>query len=92
MSGIFFGKWLNKTLPGSLPLIVGAFLLFIIGLRIILLAVPRKTSSKNIQRISSKTTSIKKILENPEIVDLDNPEKSIYGKQSFWELSFQQML
>ncbi|WP_281054526.1 sporulation membrane protein YtaF [Thermoanaerobacter italicus] len=80
MSGIFFGKWLNKTLPGSLPLIVGAFLLFIIGLRIILLAVPRKSSSKNIQRISSKTTSIKKILENPEIVDLDKS-----GEINLWE-------
>ncbi|EIV99694.1 putative sporulation protein YtaF [Thermoanaerobacter thermohydrosulfuricus] len=71
ISGILFGKWLNKILPGSLPGIVGAFLLFIIGLRIILLAVPRKSSSQNTQQVSSKTTSIKGILENPEIVDLD---------------------
>ncbi|HHY79522.1 MAG TPA: sporulation membrane protein YtaF, partial [Thermoanaerobacter sp.] len=71
ISGIVFGKWLNSILPGSLPIFVGAFLLFIIGLRIILLAVPRKSSSQNTQQVSSKTTSIKGILENPEIVDLD---------------------
>ncbi|HHW57095.1 MAG TPA: sporulation membrane protein YtaF [Clostridia bacterium] len=71
ISGIFFGKWLNLILPGSLPVIVGAFLLFIIGLRIILMAVPRKPPAEKIQQSSPKTTSIKDILENPEIVDLD---------------------
>ncbi|HAA64494.1 MAG TPA: sporulation membrane protein YtaF, partial [Thermoanaerobacter sp.] len=34
ISGIIFGKWLNSVLPGSLSIFVGAFLLFIIGLRI----------------------------------------------------------
>ncbi|KHO63330.1 putative sporulation protein YtaF [Thermoanaerobacter uzonensis DSM 18761] len=69
ISGIAFGKWLNSILPGSLPIFVGAFLLFIIGLRIILLAVPRKSLNKDIQQ--SKADSIKGILENPEIADLD---------------------
>lgn len=71
ISGIILGKWLNSILPGSLPIFVGAFLLFIIGLRIILLAVPRKTSSQNLQQESSKTTSLTKILENPELADID---------------------
>ncbi|MEQ6359989.1 sporulation membrane protein YtaF [Thermoanaerobacter thermohydrosulfuricus] len=69
ISGIVFGKWLNSILPGSLPIFVGAFLLFIIGLRIILLAVPSKSLNKDIQQ--SKADSIKGILENPEIADLD---------------------
>ena len=69
ISGIIFGKWLNSVLPGSLSIFVGAFLLFIIGLRIILLAVPRKSVNKKVRQ--SKYNSIKDILESPEIVDLD---------------------
>ncbi|MFF2755763.1 manganese efflux pump [Psychrobacillus sp. NPDC058041] len=38
MAGISFGIWLSSFLPGVLPVIVGAFLLFVIGIRIILLA------------------------------------------------------
>ncbi|MGB9678791.1 MAG: sporulation membrane protein YtaF [Thermoanaerobacteraceae bacterium] len=70
ISGIVFGKWLNHNLPGSLPVIVGSFLLFIIGIRIILLAVPRK-NKKSFNENKLNTSSIKDILENPEIVDLD---------------------
>lgn len=69
ISGIIFGKWSNSVLPGSLSIFVGAFLLFIIGLRIILLAVPRKSVNKKVRQ--SKYNSIKDILESPEIVDLD---------------------
>ncbi|WP_042166852.1 sporulation membrane protein YtaF [Paenibacillus gorillae] len=41
-SGIWFGKWISAVLPGVLPVLLSAFVLFIIGLRIILLSVPRK--------------------------------------------------
>lgn len=37
-AGISFGLWIASILPGILPLVVGAFLLLIIGIRIILLA------------------------------------------------------
>ncbi|WP_420886963.1 sporulation membrane protein YtaF [Bacillus paramycoides] len=40
--GIYFGLWLSKILPGIMPVVIGSFLLVIIGIRIILLAVPRK--------------------------------------------------
>ncbi|MCC2461837.1 sporulation membrane protein YtaF [Bacillus mobilis] len=40
--GIYFGLWLSKILPGIMPVVIGSFLLVIIGLRIILLAIPRK--------------------------------------------------
>lgn len=41
-AGILFGRWLSMILPGIFPILVGAFLLVIIGIRIILLAMPRK--------------------------------------------------
>ncbi|HBT49847.1 MAG: Sporulation protein YtaF [Caldanaerobacter subterraneus] len=69
ISGIIIGKWLNSVLFGSLSIFVGAFLIFIIGFRIILLAVPRKSVNKKVRQ--SKYNSIKNILENPEIADLD---------------------
>ncbi|MGE7767821.1 sporulation membrane protein YtaF [Peribacillus sp. NPDC096540] len=40
--GIYFGLWLSKILPGIMPVVISSFLLVVIGLRIILLAVPRK--------------------------------------------------
>ncbi|MDQ0177404.1 sporulation membrane protein YtaF [Bacillus chungangensis] len=69
IAGIFFGLWLSQILPGILPVIVGAFLLFVIGLRVILLAVPRKNENKN-EKVT-ETKSISGILQNPEAVDLD---------------------
>lgn len=69
MAGIFFGLWLSKILPGILPVVVGAFLLFVIGLRVILLAVPRKNEEKNEK--AAETKSISGILQNPEAADLD---------------------
>jgi putative sporulation protein YtaF len=72
-AGILFGKWLSNIMPGVLPLLVGAFLLFIIGLRIILLAAPRKNqlSNNEITPKVGQTQSITAILENPEIADID---------------------
>lgn len=42
IAGISFGVWLTTILPGIVPVIAGAFLLFVIGIRIIILAIPRK--------------------------------------------------
>ncbi|GIO03895.1 sporulation membrane protein YtaF [Brevibacillus halotolerans] len=70
--GIYFGQLLSAILPGILPVLIGALLLFVIGVRIILLAFPRK---KPVLAVSSEgsvsTKSIKGILQNPEEVDLD---------------------
>ncbi|BCP54554.1 hypothetical protein K32_31710 [Kaistia sp. 32K] len=43
LAGILFGKWIGDVLPGSTPDIVGSVLLFVIGVRILLLVLPRKT-------------------------------------------------
>ncbi|MGE7945450.1 sporulation membrane protein YtaF [Lysinibacillus sp. NPDC093688] len=67
MGGITFGVWLSKILPGMLPVIIGALLLFIIGIRIILLAKPRKEETSIVgsnNKIQSK--NVQDILKNPE--------------------------
>ncbi|MFE1626964.1 sporulation membrane protein YtaF [Brevibacillus reuszeri] len=72
--GIYFGQMLVYLLPGILPVLLGALILVVIGIRIILLAVPRKnkelgTASEGEAAGSSR--SIKGILQNPEIADFD---------------------
>ncbi|MED3561734.1 sporulation membrane protein YtaF [Bacillus xiapuensis] len=72
IAGISFGLWLSKILPGMLPVIFGAVLLFIIGIRIILLAVPRKkAASKMNTEHDQQSKSIEGILRNPEAADVD---------------------
>lgn len=69
-SGIWFGKWISSVLPGILPVLLSAFILVIIGLRIILLAVPRK--QQDVADTNSKAKGFGAILKNPERIDLDN--------------------
>ena len=76
MGGITFGVWLSKILPGILPIIIGAFLLFVIGIRIILLANPLKKEvqkeDSNLQPETQKDSNhFRNILRNPEEADLD---------------------
>lgn len=49
MAGIYFGLWLSSVLPGVLPAVLGAVFLFLIGLRIVLLA-----KSTNDPHVASK--------------------------------------
>lgn len=71
--GIWFGNWLFAILPGILPLLVGTFLLAIIGIRIILLTIPHKNQlcSQNVNDHQPQVGNIKAILEYPEIADVD---------------------
>lgn len=70
IGGITIGVWLSNILPGAFPLIFGAFLLVVIGLRIILLAKPsnKETSKGHV----SQSKSFNNILKNPEVADRDN--------------------
>lgn len=79
MSGIYFGLWISEILPGILPLLLGAFILVVIGIRIMLLAVPRNKDTLSGQS-ESKSEGIKGIFQNPASIDFDN-SKSI----GFWE-------
>ncbi|WP_028392584.1 sporulation membrane protein YtaF [Bacillus cihuensis] len=72
IAGITFGMWLSKILPGMFPVIIGALLLVIIGVRIILLATPRnKGASAVASEPNKQSQSIKSILKNPEVADCD---------------------
>jgi putative sporulation protein YtaF len=46
-AGILFGEWIGAVLPGDLPDIVGAVLLFLIGVRILLLVLPREKAARS---------------------------------------------
>lgn len=82
VAGIVFGLWLADILPGILPTLVGGFLLFIIGLRIVLLAVPRKKQIANEKgdEPATNVTSVKEILEHPEIADADKSGEIGFGE------------
>lgn len=70
--GIYFGKWISVILPGFLPVLLGAFILSVIGIRIILLAVPRKTQETACVDVSSKKEGrFSGLLKNPEAADAD---------------------
>lgn len=70
--GISFGVWLSKFLPGLFPVIIGSFILIIIGIRIILLAVPRKKALVAGQEQANPSSDMKGILKHPEAADVDN--------------------
>ncbi|CRK84032.1 sporulation membrane protein YtaF [Neobacillus massiliamazoniensis] len=80
--GITFGLWLSKILPGMLPMIFGAVLLFVIGLRIILLATPRKKGTSTVvnKEQGKQSKSIKGILSNPEVADVDKSGEIGWGE------------
>ncbi|MDR3591707.1 MAG: sporulation membrane protein YtaF [Negativicutes bacterium] len=81
IAGIVFGLWLAEILPGILPSLVGGFLLFVIGLRIVLLAAPRKKqSASGGSNETTAPTNLKEILEHPEIADVDKSGEIGFGE------------
>lgn len=70
--GILGGQWLSSVLPGIFPAVVGAFLLFVIGIRIMLLAVPRKQQT-TIPKEEGSSPNRQGILQNQ---DRSNTNKS----------------
>lgn len=84
IGGITFGMWLSKVIPGIFPVVIGAVLLFIIGIRIILLAVPRRnTHVHEGEERAKQSKSIKSILKNPEIADMDQSGEISWGEAVF---------
>lgn len=82
--GILFGNWLSDVIPGVLPDVIAAFILFAVGLRIILLALPR---NKHGSRLAAGVRSMKAprgkfaaILENPEMADMDHSQEIGFGE------------
>ncbi|TDF98757.1 sporulation membrane protein YtaF [Paenibacillus piri] len=80
-AGLSGGQWLSEVLPGIFPVLVGAFLLVIIGIRIILLAFPRK--NHDVQQPSedrADAKSLKGLLQNPEAADADKSGEIGWGE------------
>ncbi|WHY88459.1 sporulation membrane protein YtaF [Neobacillus novalis] len=80
IAGISFGVWLSKILPGLFPVIIGSFILIIIGIRIILLAVPRKKALHESHKEGNPSSGMKGILRNPEAADVDNSGEIGWGE------------
>ncbi|MFE6169024.1 sporulation membrane protein YtaF [Viridibacillus arvi] len=81
MGGITFGVWLSTILPGMLPVIFGAFVLFVIGIRIILLAKPRNKELLPVDSTNEvQSKRFQDVLRNPEKANLDKS-----GEIGWWE-------
>ncbi|MED4203757.1 sporulation membrane protein YtaF [Neobacillus mesonae] len=91
LAGITFGLWMARILPGIFPVVIGALLLLIIGIRIILLAAPRqKTAVPEVEghkRYETETwgpaptaPTIKHMLKNPETADADGSGEIGWGE------------
>jgi uncharacterized membrane protein YfcA len=66
--GIYFGIWLTEILPGIIPVVIGSFLLVVIGVRIIFLAVPRKQEVSvegDEYEIAETKTDVKSKIKDP---------------------------
>lgn len=72
IAGIYFGQWISQLVPGVLPTLLGAFLLLVIGIRIMLLARPRKMEENKAEsETTAGTGGLDGMLRNPEKADLD---------------------
>ncbi len=81
LAGITFGIWVSRILPGIFPVIIGGLLLSIIGIRIILLAAPRKNVAiKDYEGYDGQSTSIKTVIKNPELADVDQSGEIGWGE------------
>lgn len=79
-SGIWFGKWISTVLPGALPMFLAAFVLIIIGFRIILLALPRSQQDSTIENGNKK--GIGALFQNPERFDIDDSKHIGIGESA----------
>jgi putative sporulation protein YtaF len=72
-AGIYMGKWAAVVMPGIWPVLLGAILLSFIGIRIILLAIPRQPSAEPVENSENPTPpkGWRGILQNPEQADMD---------------------
>lgn len=82
MMSISLGVWLSTILPGILPVIAGAFLLIVIGIRIILLAAPPPKIIIN-DDIYEAEKSLTGILRNPEKGDVNQSGDIGWGEAFF---------
>ncbi|PEJ58224.1 MULTISPECIES: sporulation membrane protein YtaF [unclassified Bacillus (in: firmicutes)] len=73
-AGIVSGQYISKVFPGTLSNVIGAFFLLVIGLRIVLLTIPRKNKEEiiNDHEDESNTNGLTNYLSSPEKADVDH--------------------
>lgn len=76
VTGIYFGLWISHVLPGIFPVVIGAIILIIIGLRIILLANPRN-DQKQKRKSSKRPSRLEKYMKN---ADFDHSKSIGFGE------------
>lgn len=71
-TGILCGKYISKVFPGTLSNIIGAVFIFVIGLRIVLLTIPRK-KQKELEKIpkDKSAANLSGYLSSPEKADFN---------------------
>ncbi|MBP0726527.1 sporulation membrane protein YtaF [Bacillus sp. RG28] len=71
--GIIFGQYISNVFPGAMSNVIGALFLFVIGLRIVLLAIPRKKKVNSKKQVvnESSSNSVTGYLSSPEKADFD---------------------
>ncbi|QSO49412.1 sporulation membrane protein YtaF [Alicyclobacillus mengziensis] len=70
MTGIYFGHYITKLLPGTLSTVVAALFVLIIGVRIILISMMAKRKSARTQE-KQQNGAIGRYLEDPAHADKD---------------------
>lgn len=68
--GILFGKYVSKVMPGTISTVIAALFVFIIGIRIILIALTAKRKSKKSATLK-KRRSLNTYIEEPQEADID---------------------
>ncbi len=72
IGGIYFGIWIFHIIPGMFPVILGAVLLIIIGIRVILLA---KSGQKGSSNGNKQKAGLKEVFKNPEVLGESDTKK-----------------
>ncbi len=70
ITGIYFGGYISKIMPGTLSTLVAALFVLIIGVRIILITLTAKRRTKASK--SSKNKGIRSYVDQPEQADIDS--------------------
>lgn len=86
MAGLMFGQWISKVLPGMLPTLLAAFILLVVGMRIVLLT-SHHGNTKEEATVVLKASggensgySLERMLQKPEEADKDKS-----GTINLWE-------
>lgn len=77
MAGLLLGQWISQVLPGILPTLLAAFILLVVGMRIVLLTSHHGNSKEAAAAVlkasggENSSYSLERMLRKPEEADTD---------------------